>query len=150
LNLWDLVWNPIFGIVGLASLCLLLFLLAAVMIKIGSFLFRARVTLGKAITYLAWAGANFLFLLPFAVIFHRLVGLPDLAAPCALVLVGFLGWFGLRLFNALRVAYNTSYPRLYLVVISGGSLAVLVLLLALQASLGTVSYMIFYWNVLAH
>ncbi len=150
LSCWDLVWNPIFGIIGLTLLFLLLLLLKALLVKIAALLFGARVTFGKSITYLAWAGANFVFLLPLAVVFHRLVDLPNMALPCALILLSFLLWFGLRLFNAVRVAYGTSYLRLYLVVLSAGTLVVLAVVLFLQASIGTVSYFTYYWNVLAH
>jgi hypothetical protein len=150
LSCWDLVWNPIYGIIGLTLVILLLILAKALVVKIGALLFRARVTFGKAITYVAWAAANFVFLLPLAVVYYRLVDVPKAALPCALILVGFLLWFALRFVNAVRVAYNTSYLRLYLVVLSAGTLLVLAVVLFLQASIGTVSYMTYYWNVMAH
>jgi len=149
LNLLILVWNPMVGIATLTLLSIVLFLVLATVIKLGAFLFRARVTMGKAVTYLAWAGANFVFLLPLAVVLYQLVGMPDMLLPCILILLGFVCWFKLRLSNALRVAYGTSYPRLYFVALSGGGLVILGLILLLQASIGTVSYWTYYWHVLA-
>ncbi len=148
LSFLDLVWNPVPGMVKLTLLFLLLFILIALKIKFYAILFRAKVSFGKAMTYFAWAGANFIFLLPFAVIFNRLVGIPGMATPSAIVILIFIFWFWLRLFNALRIAYNTSYPRLYFVSLGGGITAALIIAVVLQASIGTMSFWTYYWNVL--
>jgi hypothetical protein len=149
LHLLTLIWNPFVSIATLTLLCIVLFVLFATIIKLGALLFHARVTMGKAMTYLAWAGANFVFLSPLAVVFYQVVGMPEMLLPCILILSAFVGWYGLRLFNALRVAYGTGYLRLYFVALSGGGLVLLGIILFLQASIGTVSYWEFYWHVLA-
>jgi hypothetical protein len=150
LGLLNLVWNPILSIIYLAILFLLLLFLQAVVIKLAGLIFRARVSLGKAVTYVTWSAANFVFLLPFAVVFYRLVRLPALAVPCTLLLLAFALWHLLRMFNALRIAYVTSYGRLYLVALGGGAVVVFLILLLLQASIGTVSFWIYYSDVLPH
>ncbi|MBU1707962.1 hypothetical protein KKB28_08640 [bacterium] len=148
LSFLDLVWNPVPGMVKLTLLFFLFFIIAAVKIKFFAILFRTRVSFGKAITYFTWSGANFIFLLPFAVVFNRLVEIPQMATPSAIIILIFVFWFWLRLFNALRVAYNTSYPRLYFATLGGGITAALIVAVLLQASIGTLSFWTYYWNVL--
>jgi hypothetical protein len=140
LSLLDLVWNPIPGMVKLTLLFLLIFVFIVMKIKFFAILFRTRVTFGKARTYFAWSGANFIFLLPFAVVFNRLVGIPWMVTPSVIVILIFVFWFWLRLFNALRIAYSTSYPRLYFASLGGGITAALIIAVLLQASIGTISF----------
>lgn len=150
LSILGLVWDPIVGAVYLVPLFLFLFFLFALVIKLASFTFRKQVSLGKAMTYLSWSGANFIFLLPFTVIFYRLVNIKGMVFPCVLILFIFIIWFGLRLSNALRIAYETSYLRLYLTAFCGGGAFVLIFAFLLQASIGTISYWSYYWSVVAH
>jgi len=99
------ILNPAAAILSLTALFYVLFGVLILLLKSISTLFGQRLPLGQFVTLAFWCAANFIWLLPLAPIFHRVMNKTDLVLPVvALALISVL-WFIVRLLRALRVVY---------------------------------------------
>ena len=92
-----MAWQPALGIVGFTLLAALLILLLAAYTRTLSLFSRTRLRYRGALTFVVWESSVFLFLLPLAFVFERMIGVAPLRIPLAVLFGLFLLWFLYRI-----------------------------------------------------
>ncbi len=144
-----LIWSPALSVPLFSILVMSGFGLLVVVLKLATAILGRRLRVGQLFTFTVWAGANFLWLLPVVPIFHRILAQTGWGVLAIILVAGFLGWFGLRLFNAVRITLGLSLPR------TGVLVAVMLMLTVGSAALyyheqvALFDYLPLYWHSFA-
>jgi len=104
-----LVWNPPQFIVLATGMGVVLLVFLAFIVRLSSFVARARVTFYHAVAVAIWSMLPFIILIPVAMILHRILETPLYVIP-SFILIGLLGiWTMYRFFKGISVIYDI-YP----------------------------------------
>ena len=146
----ELSWNPVEGILGFSAFSALVMLIVAVYLSVLGIFSRTKIGFRNAMTFVVWENSIFLFLLPLAFVFVRMVGVAPLRIPLILLFVLFMIWSVYRLFKGARLIYllPAGVILLLLIVIPLSVLAVILLIYDQQRSfLAQIEYLRHIWKV---
>lgn len=108
-----LSWNPLFSILSIFVICLLFFCLMILTLKFFSALMGQYLPISQFYALVFWVNACFIWLLPIAPIYYRVINQTDLILPS----FGFFGvliiWFIVRLFRAVKVVFGLTFIRTF-------------------------------------
>ncbi len=145
-----LAWQPGVCLAILSALLYTLFFCAVVLLKVTGFLLGRSLPFGQYATILFWACASFVWLLPVAPIFYRVIDQTPWTPFVLAVVVLFVLWFSVRLFRAVKVVLGLSWFRSVLLfavalVVVGGGLG-----LYYDQKSALFDYVPMYWDILRH
>jgi hypothetical protein len=106
-----LIWHPVICLIFVSTLAFMVYGSIILFMKVAGWTLDRNLPLVQFFTLVFWASANFVWLLPIAPIYYRIVNQTTWAG-VAIVLVGvFSMWFAARLFRGSRVIFGSALPR---------------------------------------
>jgi hypothetical protein len=143
----DMIWEPSYAVAYFSALAMTAILVKILAVRLLSLLFKEHADFWQSANYVIWSFAAMLFLLPLAVVFYRIIDMPNLATAAYVLVAGGLLWSGLRLLSALRTGYGSSPLRVYGTILGIGGIIIILLLALLDNQLGTFTYLTFFHDV---
>ncbi len=101
LLLIQLTWHPVWGLIGFGLIILILLSLLSVYVYIMAIIFGKSLSLHNAVTFVFWESSIFVFLLPIAFVFYRMLFIWPLRLPLLILLILFCLWFLYRLYRGM-------------------------------------------------
>ncbi|MBI5059125.1 hypothetical protein HZB60_05000 [candidate division KSB1 bacterium] len=147
-DLVALIWNPPRSVAYFTGFYLLLILLATVFVRVSSIPFREKVDLWQSANYIIWAYAALLFVLPLAVVFYRVLDMPQFFVPALLGAGAALCWCLFRLLTALRTGFGTTQGRITVTAVVAAVVVVGGIAWLLSNSRQTFAYLSFFRDML--
>lgn len=98
-------WSPELALICFFILTILLIHLAAIFIKFLAIMVSRRLCISQCITFSCWTTSIFIFLLPLAILFYRLLVTTDIGAPLPAVIGLFILWHFLRFIKGMKALY---------------------------------------------
>ncbi len=111
-----LTWHPLLSVAVFSGLTLLGFGVMILSLRLVAFVFGQRLPIVQFYTLVFWAAASFLWLLPLAPIYYRILDQTAWSSAAYIVPLLFGLWFLGRLFRAVRVVFGLSRAKAVLLV----------------------------------
>jgi hypothetical protein len=135
-----LAWDPLLAIaVASGSYLVILFLTAAVL-KVMSFLVRARVRPFHLFTIVTWGGLPLVFLSPIAMALFKILTSPVYVIPTFVLIGIMLAWSALRILKGFAVVADVRPIKVYAVALLVGGLSLAALAFYGESETALVSY----------
>lgn len=99
-------WYPILGIIGFSLWTAVLITVLAFYVLFLSLITRRRLSIRNSLTLVYWESCIFIFLLPVAFIFYRLMIISPIRLLLLLLLIIFLIWYIYRIFTGIRTVFT--------------------------------------------
>lgn len=134
------VWEPLQGSPLASLVILVLSLVVAMAIRIGSYRQKSRVNLIQSLYILFWAAIPALVILPLSALYLRFYVVPTIQWGIILLVAWALIWSYLRLLRAMQICYRSRFGRPLLVGFVLPLLLIAIYLIRLQATRETFDY----------
>ncbi|MCK6541048.1 hypothetical protein L6Q79_00040 [bacterium] len=118
-----LAWSPELFVLEWTMIYALVITVIGLLFMIFQKPFQAYVNFQQSIIAAAWSSSHFLYLIPFVVVFHRLMKTDFVLSLGATAAVLFFFWHWIRFFRAAQILFNASWWRTGFIL--GGALIVL-------------------------
>ncbi len=112
-ELISLTWNPVEGIFVLSGIFFGFFFLFAFLLKLTSFVTRARVSLMHTFSITVWGASPLIFLSPMGMSLFKVLENPIYIIPSFVVLAIFGVWVTIRLLRGISVLFDISAAKAY-------------------------------------
>ena len=108
------LWSPETSLIAFFILTIFFVFLTSLFTKIFGFIVGERVSFSQSITFTIWTTCSYLLLLPLALLFYRLLSIPEIRLPLLAIFGFFHLWYLLRFIRGLKVLYFIPMGRLLL------------------------------------
>ena len=105
-----LIWHPGLCLIFMSTLAFVIYGSLILFIKVAGWTFDRNLPLVQFFTLVFWASANFVWLLPLAPIYYRMVNQTTWAGVAMIMVAVFSIWFIARLLRGSRVIFGKAMP----------------------------------------
>ena len=102
----NMAWQPFLGFLGFTVIFSLLAIILVAYIRILAVFAGVDLSFRNGFTFVTWEGTIFIFLLPIALVFHRLLAISILHLPILIIIIIFFCWYLYRLFIGMKTIFN--------------------------------------------
>ncbi|MBN2091036.1 hypothetical protein JW964_15590, partial [candidate division KSB1 bacterium] len=108
------VWKPAVFTFFLGAIIILAFIFQAFLTKLSGYFFHQSISFIRALTFSIWIASNYIFLIPLALIYFRLLATTQLSLELAGFITLFHFWFLIRLVHGLSTLYFVKLRQIIL------------------------------------
>lgn len=145
-----LVWMPAASTIAATLIFMLLFVIVASVIRVGSFFVRSRIFFTDAFIISVWAALPIIFLLLLTMGLYRILEMGSYTAFSFLLIFIVLVWFLYRVLRGTAVIYDIWAPQVYAIGLALIAVAITIVGLIYDSNYSTFSYMQYFINTIYH
>lgn len=145
-----LVWMPAASTIAATLIFMLLFVLVAAIIRVGSFFVRSRIFFTDAFIISVWAALPIIFLLLLTMGLYRILEMGSYTAFSFLLIVIVLVWFLYRVLRGTAVIYDVWAPQIYAIGLALIAVTITVIGLVYDSNYSTFAYVQYFINTIYH
>ena len=143
-----LIWHHEMMIIVLTGIMVGLALLQSFLYKMIVFGQNRYLRFSQIVTFTFWVPANFIFALPLAVVFFRVLSQANLVTASLIYFAAILLWFFFRAWRGTKVILQINLFHALLIMLTGIAIIALSLGLYLEHSRALTAYFSYYWSLM--
>jgi hypothetical protein len=143
------VWNPVFALLAMFFILMLFFTFIGLLVRFLSVFTRMRINFRQSLSLSYWAGTNFVFIVPFSLLFFTAFADKGLFLWVVILWGFFQIWFFFRLINGIRVLLDVPFFNIFMVFVFFFILTVTAYFLYMQNTNNLLDYYSLLKNILS-